>query len=56
MLMLWLCLRLGIEEKYLQAPLLDPENMQETTLFLLQSPNHLEMLCQHCFYILSPQT
>ena len=23
MLMLWLCLRLGIEEKYLQAPLLD---------------------------------
>ena len=55
MLMPWLSLKLSGEEKYLQAPVVDPENVQETAFFLLQSLNHLEILCQRCFYSLSPQ-
>ena len=51
-----LSLRLGSEEKYHQAPLLDPENVQEAALFLLQSLNRPQILCQRCFYSLSPQT
>ena len=40
MLMPWLSLKLSGEEKYLQAPVVDPENVQETALFSLQSLNH----------------
>ena len=54
MLTPWLSLKLKGEEKYLQAPVVDSENMQETALFLLQSLNHPEILCQHCFYSLVP--
>ena len=40
MLMPGLSLKLRGEEKYLQAPVVDPENVQETALFSLQSLNH----------------
>ena len=42
MLMPWLSLKLRGEEKYLQVPVVDPENMQERALFSLQSLNHPE--------------
>ena len=40
MLMPGLSLKLRGEDKYLQAPVVDPENVQETALFSLQSLNH----------------
>ena len=55
MLTPWLSLKLKGEEKYLQAPVVDSGDMQETVLLLLQSLNHPEILRQHSFYSLSPQ-
>ena len=52
----WLSLRLGSEEKYHQAPLLAPENVQEAALFLLQSRSRPQILCQRCLHSLSAQT